>query len=228
MKKILITGAAGNLGKACVEKFLKEGYSVIATVSLGKSLGYNISGNLDVFEANLVDENDTSFLIKTIIEKHKRIDAALFLVGGFASGGINETNGLALQRLINLNFNSTFYAVNPVFQQMTQQKSGRIIFIGARSSLDPQEGAKSLAYSLSKSLLFQLANCLNEEGKENNVTSTVIVPSTIDTEINRQMNPGADFSKWVKPSEIADAMVYICSDKAEALREAIFKMYAKS
>ena len=49
MKTVIITGAAGNLGKACVEKFLAEGYKVIATVTPGKTLGYEVKGDIETY-----------------------------------------------------------------------------------------------------------------------------------------------------------------------------------
>ena len=44
-KNVLITGASGNLGKATVTKFIKEGYKVIATVTPGKTLGFSVDGS---------------------------------------------------------------------------------------------------------------------------------------------------------------------------------------
>ena len=78
---------------------------------------------------------------------------------------------------------------------------------------------------LSKALLFNLANVLNAAAKGKNVTVSVVVPSTIDTEPNRQSMPDADWSKWVQPEQIADTLEFICSDKGLSLREPVYKVY---
>src|SRR6187551_2950565 len=97
MKTVLITGASGNLGKACVEKFLTEGYKVIATVSPGKTIGFDLPG-VETFEADLTNETSVENVIGLITSTYK-IDTALLLVGGFAMGTIKDTNSAALQKM---------------------------------------------------------------------------------------------------------------------------------
>jgi NAD(P)-dependent dehydrogenase (short-subunit alcohol dehydrogenase family) len=97
--------------------------------------------------------------------------------------------------------------------------------VGSRPALKAKDAKNSVAYSLSKSLIFKLADILNAEGASKNVTASVIVPSTIDTEANRRAMPDKDFSTWVKPDEIADAMAFLCSESGGALRETVLKIY---
>jgi len=85
-----------------------------------------------------------------------------------------------------------------------------------------------IAYSLSKSLLFKLAELLNEEAKGINVSISVVVPSTLDTPLNRKSMPDVNPENWVKPSEIAETLEFLVSDKSGSLREAILKMYNNS
>ena len=92
----------------------------------------------------------------------------------------------------------------------------------------PKDGKNVIAYALSKSLLFNLAEYLNAEGASQNVVTSVIVPSTIDTPANRESMPKADFSKWVRPEEIAGVMEFICSQKADSVREPVYKIYGNS
>ncbi len=226
MKTVLITGAAGNLGKACVEKFLAEGYKVLATVSPGQLLGYDLAG-IETFEADLTNEDSVEQVITSITSTFK-IDAALLLVGGFAMGNIKDTTGIALQKMFSLNFDTAYFTARPLFNHMMKQSSGRIVFVGARPALNPADGKSTLAYSLSKSLVFKLAELLNAEGASNNVVSHVIVPSILDTPLNRTNMPTANFSDWVKPEEIADTIAYLCSDSGAAIREAVVKLYGRS
>ncbi len=228
-KNVLITGASGNLGKAAVEKFIEEGYKVIATVSPGKKLGFEVTGDIETVEADLTDEKNVEDVISKIIAKYNSIDAALLLVGGFAAGGIKETDGASLKKMYSLNFETAYYTARPLFLQMQKQASGgRIILVGARPALNAEAGKNLLAYVLSKSLLFKLADFLNAEGASKNVITSVIVPSTIDTPVNRQAMPSANFSDWVKPEEVAEVMAFITSANGNALRDSVFKIYGNA
>jgi NAD(P)-dependent dehydrogenase (short-subunit alcohol dehydrogenase family) len=226
MKTVFITGASGNLGKACVEKFLVEGYKVLATVSPGQTVGYDLRG-IETFEADLTNEASVEKVINSITSTYT-IDAALLLVGGFAMGNIQDTNGAALQKMFSLNFDTAYFAARPIFHHMMKQSSGRIVFVGARPALNPADGKSTLAYSLSKSLIFKLAELLNAEGASNDVVSHVIVPSIMDTPINRAAMPAAHFSDWVKPEEISETIFHLCSEKGRAVRDAIVKVYGRS
>jgi len=228
-KNVIITGASGNLGKVTVEKFLAEGYAVVATVSPGKTLPFKPAGDLETYEADLRNEKQVEGVINQIISKHKTLDAALLLVGGFASGGIKVADGQSLRTLYEFNFETAYFAARPIFLHMLKQPAGgRIILVGSRPSLIPKDGKNVIAYALSKSLLFNLAEYLNAEGASQNVVTSVIVPSTIDTPANRESMPKADFSKWVRPEEIAGVMEFICSQKADSVREPVYKIYGNS
>jgi NAD(P)-dependent dehydrogenase (short-subunit alcohol dehydrogenase family) len=225
-KNVVITGASGNLGKATVQKFISAGYTVIATVSPGKTLPFDPAGNLETMEVDLRNEGQVDEVISQIIGKQKTIDAALLLAGGFAAGGIKTANGETLRNLYALNFETAYFAARPIFLQMQKQPAGgRIVLVGSRPVLLPKDGKNVIAYALSKSLLFKLAEYLNAEGASQNVVTSVIVPSTIDTPANRQSMPKADFSKWVKVEEIAELMEFICSRKADSVREPVYKVY---
>lgn len=228
-RTVLVTGASGNLGKTTVEKFAEAGYRVVATVSPGKTLGYASAGSVETVEVDLATEASVVGVIPGVIKKYGNIDAALFLAGGFAMGTVANTDAAALHKMFAINFETAYHAARIVFQQMmTQVLGGRLIFIGSRPALQPKDGKNAIGYALSKSLIFTFADLLNAEGSSKNVTASVIVPSTIDTEANRKSMPKADFSTWVKPEEIADAMMFLVSDKGKSLREPVLKIYGKA
>lgn len=228
-KTILITGANGNLGAATVRKFLETGYKVIAVDQSGTHLGF--AADHDDFELKSIDAGDEGAVgtfVEEIIELHGQIDGALLLIGGFAMGDIASTDGEALRKMYALNFETTWNFARPLFRHMMGNGYGRLVFMGARPALVPEQGKHALAYALSKSLLFGFAQLLNAEAKGKNVVASVIAPSTIDTPVNRQSMPDADPSAWVKPEEIAALMEFICSQEGNALREPVYKIYNKA
>jgi NAD(P)-dependent dehydrogenase (short-subunit alcohol dehydrogenase family) len=226
MKTILITGANGNLGSAVTNTFLKKGYQVIATVMKESMIAdFEANEHLDVKVVDLANEEATLVFVKTCIESYTKIDAALLLAGGFAAGNIYETKPADIDAQINLNFKTALHVVQPMFQHMMDQEQGRIVFIGARPALVPSQAKGMLAYALSKSLLFRLAEVLNETAKGKNVTATVVAPSTLDTPINRKSMPNADPSDWVKPEALAELLEFAVSDTSSIVREGVIKAY---
>jgi NAD(P)-dependent dehydrogenase (short-subunit alcohol dehydrogenase family) len=228
-KNIVITGASGNLGKACVERFVGEGYRVIAIVSSGKGLGFEADPSVITYDADLTNENQVNEVFQQIVKDHKTIEAGILLVGGFAAGGIKDTDGASIKKMFSLNFETAYYPARIIFQQMQKQTTGgRIILVGSRPALKASEGKNVLAYALSKSLIFKLAEYLNAEGGSQDIITSVIVPGVIDTPPNRKAMPDADFSKWVAPEAIAETMAFIISANGSSLREPVFKVYGRS
>ncbi|MEO9099171.1 MAG: SDR family NAD(P)-dependent oxidoreductase [Ginsengibacter sp.] len=223
LKTIIVTGASGNLGQAVVKKFIDEEYRVIGTVhKTGSNSGDN---NFEEAELDLLNEEDSQKFVSGVIEKYGAIDVAVLTAGGFVSGDIGKTQIGDITKQYQLNFETAYNIARPVFLQMMKQGSGRIFLIGSRQGLNILKGKGALAYGLSKSLLFRLAELLNEEAKNKNVVVNVIVPSVIDTPSNRESMPDANFSDWVVPSAIADVIYFYSSDAANAIREPLIKMY---
>ncbi|HZY80365.1 MAG TPA: SDR family NAD(P)-dependent oxidoreductase [Cyclobacteriaceae bacterium] len=226
MKNVLITGAAGNLGQAVVEKFMKEGFKVLATVDTKEE--HHLDAGIQTYAVDLMNESHVNETIAKVISENKTIDAALLLVGGYAGGNIDETDGTTLRKMMSLNFETAYFVARPVFQQMVKQGGGRIIFVASKTALVAEQGKNNVAYALSKFLLTKLAELLNAEGASKNVVCSVVAPSVIDTGTNRKSMPKADFSKWVKPEDIAESMYFLASEQGSILRDPILKVYGGS
>ena len=225
----IVTGAAGNLGQAVAKKFIEEGYKVIGVTEPAHNETLDFSVN--VFEQRAVDvsnEDASQKFIADVITKYKSIDAAVLTVGGFAMGNITDTKTSDIEKQYKLNFETAYNIARPVFMQMIKQNSGRIFLIGSKPGLSHTNSKGMIAYSLGKSLIFRLAELMNDEAKGHNVVTNVIVPSTIDTPQNRKAMPDADYSKWVKAEEIAAVIYYHCSKEAAILREPVIKVYGNS
>ncbi|MFI5193081.1 MAG: SDR family NAD(P)-dependent oxidoreductase [Chitinophagales bacterium] len=226
MKTVIVTGANGNLGMAVTRNLLSQGYRVIATVAgEAERKDFDSSDLLDVRVVNLMKEEETHAFAQACIGKYGKIDAALLLVGGFTAGNIAATSGADLRKQFALNFETAYFTSRPLFQHMLDKNSGRIVYIGGRPALVAEQGHSLLAYSLSKSLLFKLAEYLNAEARGKNVSVTVVVPSTLDTALNRKSMPDADPGNWVKPEQLAEILEFIVSEKGNALRETVLKVY---
>jgi NAD(P)-dependent dehydrogenase (short-subunit alcohol dehydrogenase family) len=220
----LITGAHGNMGRALVQRFAVDGYRVVGV----DADATNSISDLPSVESHVVDlmsEDAAQAFVQSMVEKHERIDMAVLTVGGFAMGSIAETKTSDILQQYKLNFETAYNVARPVFLQMMKQGAGRLFLVGARPALSAAASKGMVAYGLAKSLIFRLAEMMNDEAKGTNVTVNVIVPSIIDTPQNRAAMPDADFSKWVTPDQIADAVAFHASEQASALRESLIKVY---
>ena len=206
MRTAIVTGASGNLGQADVQKFLSEGYAVEGTGSLLMDTPHFHSLSVD-----LVNEEAAGEWVQSVIAKHKTIDVAVLTVGGFAMADIAGTTTAMIGQQYRLNFETAYNVARPVFVQMRKQGAGTIFLIGSKAGMEAGTSKGMIAYGLSKSLLFRLAELMNEEAAGTAVKTIVIVPSTIDTPQNRVAMPGADFSKWQTPGFIANTIFTLSS-----------------
>jgi len=229
MASLIITGANGNLGLTVVNRLLKDGYKLVAAAGPVGAGNLPDDKNLMIKEVDLLKEEDAQKFVDLSIESHPDLQAAVLLVGGFAMGSLMDTDKAGLEKMIDLNFHTAYNIVRPLLKHFLDHPGGgQFILIGSRPGLNAEAGKDFFAYSLSKAMIFKLAEFINAEGKDRGVTATVIVPSTIDTEANRKAMPGADFSKWVPAENIADAISFSLSETGQMLRENIIKIYNKS
>jgi NAD(P)-dependent dehydrogenase (short-subunit alcohol dehydrogenase family) len=225
----LVTGAAGNMGFAVVNKFTNAGYQVIGTTAPNETIRVQFpKQNFEAIEVDLAQEEVAGKFVESVIAQHSSIDVAVLTVGGFALGKIADTSTADINKQLKLNFETAYNVARPVFNKMMEQGSGRIFIIGSRPGLDARYGKGMVAYGLAKSLLFRLAQLMNEEAKGKEVVTSVVVPSTIDTPQNRKSMPDADFDAWVSPGAIADVIYFYCTPEAAVLREPVIKIYNKA
>ena len=228
-KTIIVTGSSGNMGKAVVKKFINEGYKVVGTIISNDTMPMDFSkDNFEKAKVDVMNEESSQKFVDDVVLKYETVDVAVLTVGGFAIGNIAETKTSDIFKQYQLNFETAYNIARPVFIQMMKQNSGRIFLIGARPGLNAANGKGMIAYSLSKSLIFHLAELMNKESKDKNVVTNVIVPGTIDTPQNRKSMPDADFTSWVQPSQIADVIYYYSGSEASIISEPVIKLYNNS
>lgn len=232
MKSILVTGASGNLGQAVVHRFLAEGHKVYAALGLGEDsrvFAHSSEGaRVETQFLNLTDETVSDGFVKSLISKDPAVDTAICLVGGWQPGGLSETTGYELDKMIKLNFITAYNVARPMMEFFERQGRGQFVFVGARPAINPAEGKNAVAYALSKALLFHLAEIINDQGKFKNIRASVIVPSTLDTPQNRAAMPDADRSDWVTPESAAETISFLLSETGSNMRETVLKIYNKA
>lgn len=226
MKTVLVSGANGNLGTSVVLNLLENGYFVIALV-MSEDIKHSFIShqNLRTEVLDLTQEETVNEFIGQLIKANGPISAAILLVGGFSMGTISETSADDIKNQIELNFFTAYHLVRPLFQHFKLASYGRLIFIGAKPVLECETGKNMIAYGLAKSLLFKLADYLNEEGSKHNIITSVVIPSILDTILNRKLMPDQDPSNWVKPEDLAEIISFLLTEQAKTIRNPILKVY---
>ncbi len=220
-KTILITGAAGNLGTAVSEHFIKQGWNVIGTLAPIEKATNN---QVDFHECDLISESSTESFFRQIKAKYKKLDAVVALVGGFGMNNLSNATDDDMLKMFHLNYMTAFHTAKFASEWMNETGGGHLVFIGAKPAL---EGGASevLPYAISKSAVINLAEIINEDDNFKNIQAAVIAPSIIDTPPNRKAMSDANFDDWVKPEAIAKNIYFIVSEEAGVLRDVVFKVY---
>ncbi|MCF0074525.1 SDR family NAD(P)-dependent oxidoreductase [Dyadobacter sp. CY261] len=224
-KQVIVSGATGNLGKDVVRKLTELGYGLHINVREGKADAYADNANVSNYLADLANAEQAEIFVAEAIVNAGKIEAGVLLAGGFAMARLTETTDADIERMLTMNFKTAFHIVKPLMKHFEVNGGGQFIFIGARPALIAEAGVGSFAYALSKSLIFQMADLINAQGKSKNITATVIVPSIIDTPDNRAAMPGSDFNKWISAADMAESIAFVLSDTGKKLRQTVLKLY---
>ncbi len=217
--KVLITGASGGLGAAVIEQFVSEGHSVTGVARSWRSADprfHQISADLTQSEG-----------CTTMAREAGDVDALVHILGGFAGGiPVVQTTEETWDQMMNLNLRSAFLVIHAVLPGMLERDRGRIIAVGSRTGSEPAAGFG--AYGVSKAGLVHLVRTLALELKSTGITANVVMPSVIDTDVNRAAMPKANFSKWVTPASIAKVVSWLASDSAQDVSGAVVPVYGKA
>ncbi|MCU1296760.1 MAG: short-chain dehydrogenase/reductase [Acidobacteriaceae bacterium] len=232
-KVALVAGGTGGLGRAVSLAFLEEGATVIVTYqkqtefeALKSASGQNspmVRGN----RIDVTDEVAVGELVGRCFKEHGSLDILVNCVGGYA-GGVKlwELDSKTFDQMLALNLRSGYLLSRAVVPVMLKQKRGSIVDVIAKAAID--HGAGAAAYAASKAAALAMMDSLAADVKGTGVRVNSILPSIIDTEVNRNAMPGADFSKWPKPEEIARVILFLCSDDARVVHGAAVPVYGES
>ena len=233
-KIVLVAGGTGGLGREITLAFLKADASVVVTyrrveefaalVSAAERIGVAPPTGVavDVTEAAAVDE-----FVADIVAKHKRLDILVNAVGGYAGGkNLWEVDPKTYDQMMQLNLKAGFVLARSIVPVMIQQNRGCIVNIASKAAMD--HGAGGALYAASKAGALALFDSLAAEAKPYNINVNSILPSIIDTAANRKAMPKADFSKWPKPEDIAQVILFLCSKGGRVIHGAAIPVYGKT
>ncbi|UVE50418.1 SDR family oxidoreductase [Haloferax larsenii] len=223
----LVTGASGVLGGAVARAFHDAGASVAAAdvVEPDDEDGFFDSDGVRFYEGDFTDEDEVARVVDAVASDFGRIDHLANIAGTWRGGTpIDETDAETFDFLFDVNLKTMFLASKHAIPHL-RETAGTIVSVSARSSLEGGEGDG--IYRASKAGVRLLTETIAEENL-GDVRANAVMPSIIDTPMNREMMPDADFETWVTPAEIAQTILFLCSDASSATSGAAVPVYGEA
>lgn len=227
-KTAIITGSNRGIGKEILLQFAKEGADIWACARkesedflelIEKTASVNQVTIKPVY-FDLLDENQTKKGIQSIIKEKKPIDI-LVNNAGIAHGATFQMTSMdKLREVFEINYFSQIQIMQLISRYMMKQKRGSIINIASVGGIEANPGY--LAYGSSKAALIWATKCLSKEVGTYGIRVNAVAPGLTETnmghyksqqEIEKVLNR-TSLNRMGKPSEIAEAVVYLASEQA--------------
>lgn len=230
---VLVTGGAGNLGRAVTRAFLQAGARVAIPFhktdrpDVLDALKREHEGRIFTFALDLTTERGANAAVEQVSEWGGRLDAVAHLVGGYAGGArVGDTPAEVWEQMINLNLRSAWLIASASIPEMARRDGGSLVFVSSRRVW--QDRGNYGAYAVSKAGLHTLAQTISEEYADEGVRANVVLPGTVDTPENRKAMPGTDFERWTSPEEIARVIVFLASAASGPINGAAIPVFGRS
>jgi NAD(P)-dependent dehydrogenase (short-subunit alcohol dehydrogenase family) len=222
-----ITGAFGVLGAAVAKAAAAQGVR-LALIDFAKQPPAGLpsgDGVLLLGGVDLTDPASTKAAVDAIVAKFGGLDVLINVAGGFRwemhEGGDPET----WSRLFQMNVQTASNAIRASLPALKASGSGRIVNVGANGAV--KAGVGMGAYAASKAGVHKLTEALAEELKATGVTVNAVLPSILDTPVNRADMPDADVSTWVTPQDLSAVILFLASEAARAVTGALVPVTGK-
>ena len=216
---VVVTGTSGNLGGTVARAFAARDANVVLVARhVDAMAGVRLERQLAV-AADLVQQADAERVAAETMTRFGRIDVLCNIAGGFRMGApVHETTDEIWNLLLDLNVVTMLNMVRAIVPRMLAQGGGRIVNVAANAALRGTAGMG--AYCATKSAVIRLTESMAAELRERNVNVNCVLPTTLDTPENRAAMPKADASRWVRPDDLAQTIVFLASPGARAIHGA--------
>jgi NAD(P)-dependent dehydrogenase (short-subunit alcohol dehydrogenase family) len=229
---VLVTGAGGALGSAVCRAFADAGATVCgADLVTPESEDFLLDPEvIEFYQGDFTKEEDVEETVESIVDDHGGIDYLVNVAGTWRGGTpIDETDVDTFDFLFDVNLKTMFLASKHALPHLKESaasgddEGGAIVSISARSSLEGGEGDG--IYRSTKAGVRILTETIAEEN-EGEVRANAVMPSVIDTPMNREM---MDYDEsWVDPADIAEVIMFLCSGAASVTSGAAVPVYGEA
>ncbi len=223
---VVVSGGTGGLGASVVEAFLAQGaevYLPVIETELPAHLAWRGDKRVHVEKVSLDDEAAVTRFYGAL----PALWASIHLVGGFAMAPIAQTSLADFENQWRMNTVTAFLGCREAVAAIRRSGAGgRIVNVAARPAVQPVGGM--IAYAASKAAVASLTQSLAVEVMEDKILVNAVLPSTIDTPMNRKTMPNADFTKWPTPAQIAETIAFLASERNALTTGTLVPVYGRA
>jgi NAD(P)-dependent dehydrogenase (short-subunit alcohol dehydrogenase family) len=221
-RTVMITGAAGNLGRAVAAAFAHEGANLVLVDLTRDSLERAFGAEAQTMQfapTNLLDAAQVQSSVDAALGRFGRIGVLCNLAGGFRMGEpVHQTADSTWDFLLDINARTLLHSARSVVPAMLGHGGGRIVNVAAFAARQGQ--AQMAAYCVAKDAVVRLTEAMSAELRNKNINVNCVLPTIIDTPENRAAMPDADPTRWVEPQDLARVIHFLASDGARAVHGA--------
>jgi NAD(P)-dependent dehydrogenase (short-subunit alcohol dehydrogenase family) len=221
----VVTGGLGALGTAVVNSFARAGYriAIIDRLPADAPAAVAMRSNPDILVlagVDIADSAATHAAMQAVAACHNGIDVLINVAGGFRWQLLGDGDMDIWDGLYAANLRSAVAACRAAMPFLQRSAMGRIINVGAGAAA--ARSAQGMgAYAASKAGVHKLTESLADELKNHGITVNAVLPGTIDTPQNRADMPDADRTRWVAPQDLANVILFLASEAAQAVTGAL-------
>lgn len=230
IKRVLVTGASGGIGRAIAVEAAKAGYYVIChyngseakaqeTLEMVKAAG----SDGEIIQFNVADRDDCKAKLSEVVAKYGALWGIVNNAGVTRDNTFVALSGEDWDKVIHTNLDSFYNVLNPLLMPMVSRKNkrgGRIITVSSVSGVDGNRGQTN--YSASKAGIIGATKALAVELAGRGITCNVIAPGVIDTDMTKAIRPDVydiimqsiPMGRAGKPEEIGALAAFLLSDGA--------------
>lgn len=224
--RVLITGAAGALGRSVVERFLDDGSRVLAVDAdegaLAELTPLAPSDRLSVRRANLADSGEVERLFDDAERVSGVPSAVVHLVGGFRWGRFADLSDRDWSYLLTLNLETTFRVFRECARRFERAAGGVLVAVSAPAALLGEAGVGG--YAAAKAGVLRMVESLAREMAPFGGRANAVLPGTMDTPANRASMPDADPAQWVSTDAVASVIHFLTTPAAAAINGAAVRV----
>jgi NAD(P)-dependent dehydrogenase (short-subunit alcohol dehydrogenase family) len=219
---VVISGAAGGVGRSTVRKFLELGAKVCAT-DITNSVDELKGDHVSTVVADVTRSADVERIFATAERTFGAVNCLVSNAGYIISKSAHETSEDEWDSVMNANAKSFFLMSKRALPNMLKNKSGSIVATGSISSV---VGLPSqAAYCASKGALLQLVRQMAVDYASSGIRVNAIGPGSINTPFLQRYLDGLEdpaagmadikaahpLGRWAEPDEVADSLVFLSS-----------------
>jgi len=216
----LVTGAAGGMGSATVERLARDGFRIAAVDVNGRALDTlvrAVAGEVRPYTVDLTDESAARAVVRRVESEMGPIDALVNLIGWTETRRFEGEDSAYWDKVIAINFKSVLYVTHAALPGMIARKRGKIVNVTSDAGRVGQSA--EAVYAGMKGALIAWSKSLARELARHGINVNCTAPGPTDTPLERAQDPEViqriirwiPFRRWARPEEQAAAIAFLVS-----------------